>query len=327
MKKVILMCIVFMLTLTANAQEYLEEVYSGYSGGINKNIELTPKSLNFIVMGDWGRMGGFHQKSVAEQMGISAITANAKFFVSVGDNFYPNGVQSTQDHQWQSSFENIYTTVNLHEDWIVALGNHDYRGSIQAQIDYSKISRRWTMPAPYFDTLIAINGKDLLHLIIMDTNPFVDKYQQSPEQYPDIRLQDTAQQMMWLKERLSLKNNNIKWKMVVGHHPLYSGGKRKTSSETLAFEKRFAKFFDDHKVDAFICGHEHDLQIIKPDNRYTTQFLSGAASEIRPSGNTVGTKYAGAEPGFMLFSVLNNKLLVQVMKADGTVLYKYALAK
>lgn len=45
-------------------------------------------------MGDFGRYGQFYQKEVASQMGTAA-TLDSKFVITVGDNFYPNGVRST----------------------------------------------------------------------------------------------------------------------------------------------------------------------------------------------------------------------------------------
>src|SRR5690606_8880847 len=92
--------------------------------------------IALIAIGDAGRHGAFTQKEVARDMGTVAEILDLNFTISVGDNFYPTGVQSTQDYQWISSFESIYTHHLLHEPWFVALGNHDYEGNVQAQIDY-----------------------------------------------------------------------------------------------------------------------------------------------------------------------------------------------
>jgi hypothetical protein len=80
-------------------------------------------------------------------------------------------------------------------------------------------------------------------------------------------------------------------------------------------------------VDAYFCGHEHDLQIIKPKGRYTTQFLSGAGCEVRPTGNREGTVFAAELPGFMTFSINETNLLTQVVGADGSILYTATLNK
>lgn len=281
-----------------------------------KKVTAPKDGASFLAIGDFGRHGHFTQKDVARDMGAVAEAIDLTFTVSVGDNFYPNGVQSTQDYQWISSFETIYTHHLLHEPWYVALGNHDYEGNAQAQIDYTNVSRRWEMPSPYFEKLIEIDDNQFLQLLVIDTNPFVTKYQQNPEKYLGINEQDTQAQLVWLKEKLQNNDPKIVWKIVVGHHPLYSGGKRKTSTETIEIRNVFAPIFNQYKVDAYICGHEHDLQIIKKDQDHFTQYLSGAGSELRPTGITEGTLYAESVPGFMAFSVTNDALNVYVIKSN-----------
>lgn len=306
------------------------EKQTGYQGKEIPGLTYWEDSFNFIVLGDFGRVGDYYQKDVARELGHAAIGLDAEFIVSVGDNFYPNGVSSTQDYHWISSFESIYTDPSLYTDWYVALGNHDYRGNVQAQIDYAQISRRWNMPDRYYSKVFELENDEKLLFIVMDTNPFIDSYHEDPKKYKDINQQDTSAQSRWLSEQLNTNDPAIKWKVVVGHHPLYSGGKRKESKDTKLFEQKFADLFDQHKVDAYICGHEHDLQIIKPDGRYTTQYLSGAASEVRVSGEREGTIFAAAEPGFMTFSILGNKMLVQTIKANtngGHILHTYEVEK
>lgn len=328
MKKIRVLTASLLISFPLFAQDYLSEQKSGYTGGFIPALEIVDESLNFIVMGDFGRNGQYFQKGVADQMGKAAMTLGSEFTLSMGDNFYPNGVQSTQDSQWNSSFENIYTNHSLYDNWYIALGNHDYRGNIQAQIDYSKVSRRWTLPANYYSKTIALEDGNKLLLVVMDTNPFIDGYyKKGSDMYENIIAQDTTAQRKWLTETLSTTDASIKWKMVVGHHPLYSGGKRKESPDTKSFEKKFASFFDKHKVDAYLCGHEHDFQIIKPKGRYTTQFLTGSACEVRPTGKREGTVFAAAEPGFMAFSVTDKKLVVQAINEKGIVLYKTEINK
>jgi tartrate-resistant acid phosphatase type 5 len=318
----------FLLCLgsTCFAQQNKEEEFSGYTGGFNTNIEVTPAAVNFIVLGDWGRNGEYHQQAVAGQMAKTAASLDAGFIVAVGDNFYPGGVQSISDPNWHYSFEEIYRAYVLHCDWYVALGNHDYKGSIQAQIDYSTVSRRWHMPAPYYSRKINLNdGKELL-LVVMDTNPFIDAYySKDDEMGKNVSVQDTAKQRRWLEQTLSDTSASIKWKIVVGHHPMYSGGKRIKSKDTDDMKRKFQSLFDRTKVAAYLCGHEHDLQVIRPAGHFTTQFLSGTGCEVRPSGSTEGTQFFASEPGFMTFSATADKIRVQVVHANGKVLYSHTL--
>ncbi|TYR35557.1 acid phosphatase [Sphingobacterium phlebotomi] len=332
MKKIFLATIIcFNLTLAFGQVTPFEyEKQTGYKGKNIPDLTYIEDSYSFLVLGDFGRVGDYYQQDVARELGHATIALEAEFIVSVGDNFYPNGVASTTDYHWISSFETIYKDPSLYTDWYVALGNHDYRGNVQAQIDYSNISRRWNMPARYYSKTFEVNDNEKLLLIVMDTNPYIDSYHEDPEKYTGIAGQDTAKQTQWLTEQLQTDDPQVKWKIVVGHHPLYSGGKRKESEDTKLFEKKFADLFDQHQVDAYICGHEHDLQIIKPQGRFTTQFLSGAASEVRASGNREGTIFAAAESGFMAFSIVDGKILVQTVRANETgakVLHKYELTK
>jgi tartrate-resistant acid phosphatase type 5 len=328
MKKTFYILTVLLLSLFSNAQKAGEKDLSGYKGGFIADLQKVDKGLSFLLMGDFGRYGQFYQKEVAKQMGKAAATIDTQFVISVGDNFYPNGVQSTTDYSWIASYESVYTDYSLQNDWFVALGNHDYRGNIQAQIDYSAISRRWHMPSPYFKKTFDLEDGNKVLVLVMDTSPFIDSYyEKGTDMYENIIAQDTTAQKKWLIQELEKKDDAIKWKIVVGHHPLYSGGKRKNNKDTKSFEKKFATIFDTYKVDAYFCGHEHDLQIIKPKGRYTTQFLSGSACEVRPTGNREGTLFAAETPGFMTFSLTESKLIAQIVDAYGKVIHSSVIEK
>ncbi len=288
---------------------------AGYKGDFIPELQNNEEGFNFLVLGDFGRAGEYFQKEVAKQLGNAAFMLDSEFIISVGDNFYPNGVASVYDEHWKASFQDVYTHPALFMDWYVALGNHDHRGNIQAQIDYSNISRRWNMPATYYSQTFDLKDGTKLLLVVMDTNPFIPSYQNNSLKYPALKDQDADLQKQWLIETLNTDDKAITWKVVVGHHPLYSGGKRKKAQDTFDFEKQFSDLFDRYKVDAYICGHEHDLQVIRPKGRYTTQFLSGSASETRPSGNREGTIFAAAEPGFMSFTLEGEKMIIQSIKA------------
>lgn len=291
-------------------------------------LQIVKKSTNFLVLGDFGRNGEFHQKEVAAQMSKTASALEADFVVTVGDNFYPNGVRSTQDPQWEKSFEDIYHQYSLNKDWHICLGNHDYNGNIQAQINYSKISRRWKLPSNYYKEIVTLEDGSKSLLLFVDTSPFIKSYYNKGNEIEEnVKKQDTVAQKNWIINNLKNNDSNVKWKIVVGHHPMYSGGKRKNSKDTKDIEKLFTPIFEEYKVDAYLCGHEHDLQVIKPKNRYTVQFLSGTGCDVRPTGITDGTLFAVSEPGFMTFSISPKLILTQIVNANGTILFKHELKK
>jgi len=325
MNKIALL-LLFFLGLSAGFSQ--EEVKKEKNNTFTSELQIIKKSNNFLVLGDFGRNGEFYQKEVATQMSKTASAIDADFVVTVGDNFYPNGVASTQDPQWEKSFEDIYHQHSLHEDWHVCLGNHDYNGNIQAQIDYSKISRRWKLPSNYYKEIITLEDGSKALLLFVDTSPFIKNYYSKGNEIEEnVKKQDTVAQKNWIIDILKNSGSDVKWKIVVGHHPMYSGGKRKDNKDTKDIEKLFAPIFEEYKVDAYLCGHEHDLQVIKPKNRYTVQFLSGTGCTIRPTGITDGTLFAVSEPGFMTFSITPKLILTQLVNADGKILFKHELKK
>lgn len=282
-----------------------------------KNASKLPNSLNFLVLGDWGRNGHYDQIQVAEWMDVAMQKIDGDFVVTTGDNFYSNGVASVNDPYWRTSFEEIYHGPHLFEDWYATLGNHDYRGNWQAQIDYSKISRRWNMPAPYYAKKFTVgDDNDEVLLLFIDTNPLNPEYKDRPK-YAATQQQNAGQQLTWLKNQLSA--STAKWKIVIGHHPLYSSGKR--YGKTAGIRAVLEPIFEQYKVTAYFAGHEHDLQHNQPKNTTVAHFVSGAGSEVRTVAQREFTRFAAAIPGFITVSVNSNSLLVQMISGEGKVIY------
>jgi tartrate-resistant acid phosphatase type 5 len=278
--------------------------------------------FQFYVFGDWGRSGEFHQKDLAELMNKATAIVEPEFIISTGDNIYPEGVASTQDPLWRSSYEDIYTGHGLHCPWYVVLGNHDYAGNVQAEIDYSKISRRWHMPSRYYaiDQLLD-DDKTKATFVFIDTNPLNDEYYEDDHRSKVIT-QDTTRQLKWIDSVLTA--SNATWKFVIGHHPLYTGGKRVEDKPFV--RHHLEKLFKKHKVDAYFCGHEHDLQYIKPEGP-THYFVSGSGSEVRPTGKLPFSRFAESIQGFMTISLNEKQMSVQVLDYKGNLLYKTEIKK
>lgn len=318
-----LLLLSFLFTATGLAQAPLVEDL-GYKGGSIKGLKKNPASLHFIVMGDWGRNGENYQKEVAAGMGKAAHDLDASFVIATGDNFYPYGVQSTQDHHWTSSFENIYTAQSLHVKWYPVLGNHDYASNPDAQVAYSQISSRWTMPSRYYAKTFTI-GADTLLLLFIDTDPMEKELRGTP--YDSIKYKPgyVKQQLQWIEQHLA--SSKAKWKMVVGHHPLYTGGWRKESKDVKNLQTLLEPIFAKHKVDIYIAGHEHHLEHVKPAGP-THYIISGAASEARPVSlyPGIGT-FAAATQGFATFSVSSNQVLVQFIDYKDSIIHETVIAK
>lgn len=291
-------------------------------------ITLFPKALNFIVMGDWGRNGADHQREVALQMGKTANRIQSQFTISTGDNFYPSGVISEWDPLWKYSFEDIYTDFRLQWDWYPVLGNHDYKSNPEAQVKYSGISRRWKMPSRYYSKLFSIPGDTASKVLILfiDTNPFIPKFYSNNEYGPNVITQDSTLQKKWIEKELSRQDPRIKWKIVVGHHPMYTGSIRREEYDVQSVRYSLDPLLTKHKVDAYLAGHDHSLQYIHMTEG-PHYIISGAASEKTWAQLIPGSKMAASVYGFFTFSVLPQSCIIQAINHEGQVIYRNEIKK
>ena len=295
--RVCISALLFLCILGTNAQTTFD---SGYRGGKIDSLYKKAGTMDFLVVGDWGRSGEYMQKDVAVQMGRAAHQLEADFIVSTGDNIYPNGVASVYDPLWKRNFEDIYTSFSLMTDWYPVLGNHDYGGNVQAEIDYSSISRRWRLPSRYYSMEKKSDDGVTVLLVFLDTSPFEKSYYSSKDDLfrSNINSQDTTEQKRWLLQ--TLKSSKADWKIVFGHHPFYSAGKRKERTVDVAASLR--PILESGGANIYIAGHEHHLQHdqLTPS---LSHFISGAGSEITPvTGNTL-TRFVAATHGFMTVSI------------------------
>ena len=301
-----------------------QEVYGSKHYQDNKISDFTvvDDSLQFFVLGDWGRNGHFYQRDVAIWMDIAAYQMDPDFIATTGDNFYDNGVASVSDPYWQTSFEQVYHGPHLFIDWHPVLGNHDYLGNWQAQIDYSSVSRRWQMPSQYYSKQHQLEDGSEVLLLFLDTSPLNPRYAKRSK-YAETQKQDGSGQMQWLHSQLA--NSTAKWKIVIGHHPLYSSGKRygKTDEMRSVLEPVFERY----DVDAYFAGHEHDMQHNRSSGKKVHHFISGGGSEIRPVGQKSFTKFAASTGGFATVSIKGELMLTQIFDHNGKVIYRHQISK
>lgn len=188
MKKIFLLLFIALLGNAAIAQ------ITDYS--------IFDKKFNFYVANDLGRNGYYDQKPIAELMGQMAEEVGPEFVLATGDVHHFEGVRSVNDPLWMTNYELIYSHPELMIDWFPLLGNHEYRSNTQAVLDYSNISRRWTMPARYYTKTFEDNGATI-RILWVDTAPMIDKYRNDSETYPDACKQDYQQQLSWIDSVLT----------------------------------------------------------------------------------------------------------------------------
>jgi len=305
--------------MLTNRRHVLGGLVTAGAGLAGPSSARTDAGLSFLVVGDWGRDGASHQRDVADQMEIAARASNARFVVAVGDNFYEDGVQSVDDSKWRTSFEDVYTGEHLQAmPWHAALGNHDYGGVPQAQIDYTARSARWHMPARYFKVAVPEVSVDLF---IIDTTPIVEENGRGDRPMAlNVATQDVPAQLQWLDRELAA--SQARFRFVFGHHTLFSGGS--THGDTPDLIARLLPILKARRVTGYVNGHDHDLQHIVRDG--IDCVCTGAGSEVRPVSPVDGTRFCVARSGFSVITVRDGQAHVAFHDYAGESLYRGQLA-
>lgn len=208
-------------------------------------------NLKALFIGDWGfQFFGIYraQQRVAEAMSVWADANHPAWIQTVGDNIYPAGIHSWNDHQVDSKWRDIYKQPSLKDlVWHMALGNHDYgvlRSEEWNQVELSKHEQRWYQPWLWYDYVEDV-GDHSVHFVVIDT-----------EAYNDL-MNNFTLMVAWLDD--TLKASTADWKIVVGHRTAYSAGLHGPTASA----HNLLPIMERHKVDVYICGHDHNLQHLR----------------------------------------------------------------
>ena len=287
--------------------------------------EIPANSTTIYIANDLGRNGYFEQKTVAELMGWMADVADPEFVAAIGDVHHFEGVASVDDPLWMTNYELIYSHPDLMLDWYPVLGNHEYRGNTQAVLDYGKVSRRWVMPGRYYAVEKEVeDGNEKILYVFIDTTPLIDKYRRDTEDYPDAGKQSIAAELEWLEATLAA--STAKWKVVMGHHPIYADTD-KNESERTDLQRRVQPLLDKYGVDAYICGHIHNFQHIQAKGSRVQYFVNTSGSLSRDVKPIEGTQFCSGDEGFMILSTADNLMRFFLVNYKGEVIYQYDIKK
>ena len=273
-------------------------------------------ALTFLAVGDWGRDGAYHQADVAARMAETAEATGARFVLAVGDNFYEDGVTGVADPKWKTSFEDVYAAPSLQIPWQAALGNHDYHGNTQAQLDYAKTSSRWRMPARWYGFSQTAPDGARADFFVLDTSPMIQAYYADGAQKVKVAGQDVKAQMAWFEAALAASTAD--WKIVIGHHPVYAGrtpglAPKPTSGESPEggspdLIASIAPLLKQHGAALYINGHDHVLQHILRDGAHF--ICTGAGSKTRMDCRADGGDFCSLQSGYTAYAVTRRRLSV-----------------
>ncbi len=266
----------------------------------------------FIVIGDMGT-GGSGQANVAAEMANRAKENGLDFWLTTGDNIYPHGVESVDDPQWATKFEQAYADSSLQVPIYATVGNHDHRGSVQAQVDYGRRNKNWKMKAAYYTFTRTLADGTKIQFFAVDMYPV-------HKEYPGV-----AAQLAWLDKELAA--SDARWKIVFGHYPLY--GHHPTRGHNKVIIANFEPLFVKHGADIYFAGHDHTLEMLKPVNG-VHYVISGAGGGPDIAYNVKWTDesyYAATLGGFVLCRISKDELVIEFVRMDGKTQYARVLTK
>jgi hypothetical protein len=255
--------------------------------------------VRVLAFGDFGN-GSAAQKSTADT--IAAYHRDRRFdlAITLGDNFYDRGMESPADPRWETWFEQLYGRLGV--TFYATLGNHDWGhpDSPAAEILYSAKSQTWRMPAAYY-TFTAGS----VQFFAIDTQ--------------SVAVSD--KQLQWLDHAIAI--SQARWKIVYGHHPIYSGGAYEDRPDLITRLLPLLR----NRVDAIFAGHDHNLQVIKPEAGVHFFIAGGGGAglyDLRPYERSV---FASRSNGFAVIDADRDQLGVTLVDASGKPVYEETIRK
>lgn len=293
-------------------------------------------SLSFAVLADWGGLPfppyrTLHQTAVASELERLSADLGLDFILSLGDHFYFDGVRDVDDSRFKHTFESVYYQRPLLDvPWYLVSGNHDHRGNVTAQIQYSNVSHRWKYPSLYYSLDFPVPESNVsLCVLMVDTvllcgNTWDKDQPEGPE-----KPEEAQRQWDWIQS--TLQHTRAQYVLVAGHYPVWSIGHHGPTSCLL---DRLRPLLQKYKVSAYLSGHDHNLQFIRED--------TGMAYVVSGNGaiNDVDVSHKNSVPqewqlfsspvnqtkgGVAYFQLRPDLLTVSYMQTDGKCVFQAEL--
>ncbi len=292
-------------------------------------IDISASDQHWLMIGDFGALGTTSkQTDVAAAM--KSYLARHKIQPAgqllLGDNFYGKMEGGVTSSRWKSGFEDMYPASVFPGPCPVVLGNHDYHDNFngdQVQLEYARLNpkSRWTLPSKWYRFELP-KSQPLVSFICVDTNlPSISGAFSTKlgKLLNSLTKADEEAQLNWLKAELA--KSTAPFKVVVGHHPLYSNGAHGDSKSLIT---QWGGLFEKHGVHAYLCGHDHDLQHLELEGLKTSFVISGGGgAKLREIKSQRPARFAKSVYGFTHLQVSRERMLLRHIDPTGTQLHAF----
>jgi hypothetical protein len=261
------------------------------------SLKPSEQAIRVLAFGDFGT-GSEAQKQLAAAMLQYHKKTPFDFGLTLGDNFYPRGVNGLDDPQWKSKWEDMYSPLGI--KFYATLGNHDWAqpDSPAAEVVYSMKSTSWRMPAPYY-TFTA----GPVQFFAFDTMEITDA------------------ELSWLDRELS--KSQAPWRVVYGHHHIFSA----TRGDNKELVERLLPVLEKHSVDVYLNGHDHNLQELKSEGGVHFFVSGGGGANLYPLNDYDRSVFKSKVNGFTVLEADAAHLKISFVGTDGKELYEQELKK
>jgi 3',5'-cyclic AMP phosphodiesterase CpdA len=240
--------------------------------------------LRFLAVADTGS-GDANQWAVGSQMTAVHRRRPVDLVVLGGDNIYPSGDMAQIEASFRRPYAELLAAgVPFH----AVLGNHDIRtANGNPQVAYPGFGMRGR-------TYHLRRGP--VEFFMLDTNVNAD----------------WQRQLSWL--RTVLAASSAPWKVVVGHHPIYSSG---FYGNDPALAAKLVPLLRKHGVQLYINGHEHNYERSRPLDGITYLVVGGGGASLRPVIATAQTAKAASVFSFAEIEAGPTELRLMAWDKDG----------
>lgn len=242
--------------------------------------------LRFVAVADSGA-GDRNQFASAAAMANYHRKNPYSLVTLAGDNIYNSG----EMERIGIAFEQPYAALlKQGVKFRAALGNHDIRTENgDPQVRYAGFN----MKGRYYTY-----RETAVQFFVLDTNHNAD----------------WKNQLAWLEAELG--RSNAPWKIVYGHHPIYSAGQYGDDPKLI---QALTPLFKKHQVALYINGHEHNYERTASIEG-TTYLITGiGGASLRPVRPNQSTEYAVSRFGFSAIEVYPDRIQIEGIGTDGLV--------
>jgi tartrate-resistant acid phosphatase type 5 len=270
-------------------------------------------------------------------MAAWAKQTGSAFVVATGDNVYEKGIKSASDPIFSKTVTNIYKA--LQTPFYAVLGNHDWAGSGKAQGDGAALGMpRWHGDMWNKDGQAGVvsAGNGLLDIFFIDTQSWATDntaaFVRDGLAPAAIGTDKAAAKKFWANWRdaqvarleAQMSQSSARWKIVAGHHGIYSYATDHGSTPSLA---RLNEVLRRLGAQAYVNGHDHDLMAIQlpaSDPNGPLYITSGAGSstrnDVKDPSHDGSLIYSYGFSGFTAIALTQDEMTVTFVDMKGNAL-------